>query len=537
LATPADSGWGDPRSLTAAGTVTGRLWGSHTVTVRNLDVLAVARELVRLLREAGWTGPDAVLDEWGYNKRLTRSAEAKYRAQGLTEAQWLQVADITEWSRHAWGLAVDLDTTRNPMLATRPVDPQAHTTLPVAACPAIAAGLRLTWGGSWVSPWDPQHFEVRVDVSPTELKQTADRIRSQQMPVADFSGGRPGAAALLASGYSGVVRYLEKQGGSSVVVLSTAEYADYQARGVDVAVIYEARSAGRMLEGAPAGKSDATWALQKTRETTGSAPRVCYFAADVDVASLHSRRDATLFEASPRVLLSTQQAAVDAYLDAATAVLGMMPDGVRRKSWVYGEYSVVQHCVSTGKAGGGWQTIAWSGGQVSPYAALFQTGQQVTINGVAVDVNRVLAADGDWGQLDYDDGGFLMNLSDAEQKECLLAARNVNGAIGFGQINFPNTIKAILGTVQGVVTLVNSTKGTLGTAITEAKTAVLTGLATLPVPEAHLSPDAIGELVDGVKGVLATGLPDLIPQLQDAEIEAALRHVLLTGAAAPAPTQ
>jgi GH25 family lysozyme M1 (1,4-beta-N-acetylmuramidase) len=185
VVTPAALGWGDPRRLTSADTILATLRPGHTVRVRNADCAIVFRELVRRLRAAGWTGPDAQLDEWGYNKRLIRSAEERYKARGLTESQWLAIAGIEEWSRHAWAVAVDVDTASNSMLATRPADPQAHTTLPVAACPLIAYDLGLVWGGSWTDPWDPQHFEVGV--TPSQLAQIATQVKGASMYFADVS--------------------------------------------------------------------------------------------------------------------------------------------------------------------------------------------------------------------------------------------------------------------------------------------------------------------------------------------------------------
>ena len=185
MTSPADLGWGDPRSLTGADMTGAQLWPGHVVQVRNDDVAVVMMALVRRLRAAGWPGPDPLLDESGYAPRLKRWAEAKYRAQGLTEPEWLRIAPLSEWSDHAWGTAVDLDTSANPMLATRPANPQASTTFPVAACPGIAASLGLAWGGSWAEPWDPQHFQVAV--TPQRLAAIAEPIRRELMTWADAS--------------------------------------------------------------------------------------------------------------------------------------------------------------------------------------------------------------------------------------------------------------------------------------------------------------------------------------------------------------
>jgi N-acetylmuramoyl-L-alanine amidase len=50
--------------------------------------------------------------------------------------------------------------------------------------------------------------------------------------------------------------------------------------------------------------------------------------------------------------------------------------------------------------------------------------------------------------LDSDTGGFLMSLTASQQAEVLAAARQVNQAVGFGQLNYQGTIEAILGGVQ-----------------------------------------------------------------------------------------
>jgi hypothetical protein len=45
-------------------------------------------------------------------------------------------------------------------------------------------------------------------------------------------------------------------------------------------------------------------------------------------------------------------------------------------------------------------------------------------------------------------GGFLMALTNSQQNEVLAAARQVNQAVGFGQVDFQHTVEAILSTVQ-----------------------------------------------------------------------------------------
>lgn len=168
MQTPADLGWGDPKGLDFSGMTRYQVWPGHWVLLRSADVATVMTELIRRLRAAGWHGPDSQLDEWGYNRRLKRWAESA--------GQQLLTAPLSSWSDHAWGTAMDLDTAANPMYAQRPSNPQAHTTLPVAACPGVASALGLEWGGSWAQPWDPQHWQVAV--SPARLHAIAEQLRS-----------------------------------------------------------------------------------------------------------------------------------------------------------------------------------------------------------------------------------------------------------------------------------------------------------------------------------------------------------------------
>jgi hypothetical protein len=168
MQTPTDKGWGDPRTLDYGTMVRYEVWPGHTVSVRNTDVGVVFAELIRQLRAAGWHGPDAPLDEWGYAKRLKRWAQGA--------GQQLRTAPMGSWSDHSWGTAIDLDTGVNPMYAQRPANPQAHTSMPIAACPRIAAALGLEWGGSWSAPWDPQHFQVSV--TPAQLHAIAVAVRA-----------------------------------------------------------------------------------------------------------------------------------------------------------------------------------------------------------------------------------------------------------------------------------------------------------------------------------------------------------------------
>lgn len=64
-------------------------------------------------------------------------------------------------SRHAWGLAVDLDAEKNPLAARLHTDMQPWVV-------SLANVLGLSWGGDWHSVKDPMHFQW--DLSPKDAK-------------------------------------------------------------------------------------------------------------------------------------------------------------------------------------------------------------------------------------------------------------------------------------------------------------------------------------------------------------------------------
>jgi hypothetical protein len=169
MVTPFDLGWGNPRDLTREDMVLVEIFPGRKVALRDHTVGLVMAELVRRLRRDGWDGPDVTVDEWGYARRLKRWAEAL--------GHQLATAPLSEWSDHAWGTAVDLDTAVNPMLEVMPASPWQHTTMPRSSA-RIAAALGLDWGGTWTEPWDPQHFQVAV--TPAELGAIAARIGDEE---------------------------------------------------------------------------------------------------------------------------------------------------------------------------------------------------------------------------------------------------------------------------------------------------------------------------------------------------------------------
>ncbi len=81
-----------------------------------------------------------------------------------------RTGSTTEWSRHAYGLAIDLNPLENPYVTngttshprSRPYLDRGNVRagMVVAGSPAVAAFARIgwSWGGLWANPTDLQHF-------------------------------------------------------------------------------------------------------------------------------------------------------------------------------------------------------------------------------------------------------------------------------------------------------------------------------------------------------------------------------------------
>jgi len=177
----------------------------------------------------------------------------------------------------------------------------------------------------------------------------------------DYSAAPPGGAAIAAAGYRFAARYLSNSPSKNI---DEAEAADLRSNGIDVVVVWET-TAMRALDGQAAGSQDAAAAREQADALGFPADAPIYFAVDFDASE-------------------AQQAPIDAYLSAAGSVLGADLVGV------YGGFYVVERCFENGTATFGWQTGAWSGGQVSDQAHIYQRIGQVTVGGTECDVDEAL---------------------------------------------------------------------------------------------------------------------------------------------------
>lgn len=194
------------------------------------------------------------------------------------------------------------------------------------------------------------------------------------LQVLDYSSARLSAVDILAAGYPGAVRYLRRRLPWWGTPLTAAEVLDFREHAVDLAMLYQADSRGRILEGFAAGADDARWALAEAEAARVYVPRCIYFVADRDLVS------------------RAEIAAVLDTLDGAASVLG------RGRVGVYGEYDLIEAAVPA-HATFGMQCVAWSHRLVSAKARLLQLplADQTHVAGVLCDRNNVL--NDDWGQL------------------------------------------------------------------------------------------------------------------------------------------
>lgn len=147
MADARDRGWGDPwaRGYRDANIITVRVphhgHAGHEAGIRLPVHRRIAPLVVALLEDLQATPYelDAVQDDWGYALRCQRGTGPGTGRTCVT-------------SNHSWGLAVDVNATRNPM--RRPLT----TDLPLPRAEQLAARYGFRWGGRWATP-DPMHFE------------------------------------------------------------------------------------------------------------------------------------------------------------------------------------------------------------------------------------------------------------------------------------------------------------------------------------------------------------------------------------------
>lgn len=181
--------------------------------------------------------------------------------------------------------------------------------------------------------------------------------------------GHLSAKAHKSIGSSFACRYLS---GGDAKDLDAGEAQGLLKDGIDVVLVWET-TAERTLAAEAAGQADARAALAEAERLGLPAHRPIYFAVDFDEAP-------------------SQAADVAAYFVGVRAVLGIARVGV------YGGFYTVERLGAAGLVRYVWQTYAWSDGQLSKRANIYQYSNGHSVAGVPVDYNRALKVDfGQWG--------------------------------------------------------------------------------------------------------------------------------------------
>jgi hypothetical protein len=186
---------------------------------------------------------------------------------------------------------------------------------------------------------------------------------------ADYSFARPDLAQLKSLGVVGVLRYLSPvDQNTHGKILFAAERDQILHSGLDLCLNFE-WYAGRCLEGGPAGTADGTTGLTQGKSLGYPQGKCIYYSHDTGQYNW--------------------QAIFDYYIALRKAHAGYYRLGA------YGSAELIQRLHAAGLIDHGWQTLAWSGGQRDPWAAIYQTGQQIL--GGSADINEVTSTDiGSW---------------------------------------------------------------------------------------------------------------------------------------------
>lgn len=123
------------------------------------DVEALFEAFIRDITGRGYDVDDTA-DDWGHAYRLVRGSK-------------------TVWSNHSWGLAIDLNATRNPMAGRLITDMPSWIS-------SVAAQYGLRWGGDYRTRPDAMHFEFLGTPA-----QAAQRVASLKRHPAAVAGQVP----------------------------------------------------------------------------------------------------------------------------------------------------------------------------------------------------------------------------------------------------------------------------------------------------------------------------------------------------------
>jgi len=175
--------------------------------------------------------------------------------------------------------------------------------------------------------------------------------------------------SLAAGGMGFVCRYLVPEG-YEWKRLTRPEAEAITEAGMQIISVFET-SAGRPAGGANAGQADGVAAYKEAQLIGQPAGTTIYFAVDYD--------------AQPADFDN-----IEAYLRAAGEQIPGYEAGV------YGSYDVIEEMARRGAAKRFWQTYAWSRGQKSQEANIYQYRNDISMAGIGVDLNESFGCEGFW---------------------------------------------------------------------------------------------------------------------------------------------
>jgi hypothetical protein len=192
------------------------------------------------------------------------------------------------------------------------------------------------------------------------------------------AGAIIGAALKQAGMGAGLIRYA--CGGRSDVNITAAEVADLRAHGVSVGIVLEHQADWLLsMDSVPSR----VLASREVTRSVGLPDGVTYMAADWDCTNGGPVVPGGLGERNLRSILTS--------LQRAATVIG--PDNVG----FYGsKFAIDWLLIHAPWLRWYWQTEAWSQGERSQHACLYQRAQSVSVAGVVVDVDEVWKPQ--WGQ-------------------------------------------------------------------------------------------------------------------------------------------
>lgn len=177
------------------------------------------------------------------------------------------------------------------------------------------------------------------------------------------------AQSLAAAGMEFICRYLVPPR-LAWKRLTRAEAEAITQAGLKLVSVFET-TASRPAGGAAAGVVDGREAMTEAKLVGQPPGSAIYFAVDYDAQPADFK-------------------AIEAYLRAAAAEIAGYGLGV------YGSYAVVEEMARRGAARHFWQTYAWSHGQKSRKANIYQYKNDISLAGIGVDLNESFGDEGFW---------------------------------------------------------------------------------------------------------------------------------------------